>query len=265
MTRFPTLREAYQHVRPACVGLALRQGESAGAKFFCFGSGVCVDPSGIVVTAGHVINGYYKFTGRKPGDRTPPDFSILFTSRGAKGYNMAVAQPRVVWVADDVDVACIKISYLQQGWPFLRPEVLDVAEGDAVAAAGYPLRSFDLAHALPDLFSGIVSSLRAAHDPQSGWDVKDLVLDISVHPGNSGGPVFTEGTGQLIGIVSSQRLRSVDKADGIAGVLAQAAADNPPAPDTQVWTNITHCVPLTTIIRAIDTFRAQLVDLGVKD
>jgi S1-C subfamily serine protease len=96
------------------------------------------------------------------------------------------------------------------------------------------------------LFSGIVSHVDERYIEGTGWNKTNLVLDISVHPGNSGGPVFKSDTGEVIGIISNQRLRETavqnsDSSQGIAGI----------------WTNITNCVPWNQIKPLVEEMKEK--------
>ena len=104
---------------------------------------------------------------------------------------------------------------------------MEVEEGHPIAALGYPLRSTGNLFASPDLFSGIVSRIESVYFKDIGWRTKSLQLDLSIHPGNSGGPVFCSETGRLLGIVSAQRLRDLSLPAGdlmICGAFCAAAA-----------------------------------------
>lgn len=256
-----SLAETYAKVRPACVGIALQLENDTGMSFISFGSGACVDSSGIIVTAKHVVTSYYRDVKGEPPSRTAPsdpDFRIIFSRMAAMRYELAYAKPLAILLNEEYDVALIKIPMPNGGWPaFELPDVWEVREGDQVATAGYPLRSWADTNAFPELFSGIVSGVHCSYDAaKKGWIPQRLVLDMSIHPGNSGGPVFDVLTGQLVAIVESQKLRRAALLEAINVMNKNARQDVPDdeAP-VEVWTNISYCVPWTAIKPGIEEIK----------
>jgi S1-C subfamily serine protease len=210
-------------------------------QLISFGSGACVDPSGIVITARHVVEDYINKL---------PDFEIVFTKKGSKKYEAIAAKPISMVVSQDYDVAVLKLPEIEGGWPYLSfPKAWNTLEGDEVATIGFPLRSLNYPSTLPNLFSGIVSKIDEIYTDETGWNQTNLVLDISVHPGNSGGPVFKSHNGEVIGIISNQRLRdlAIQKIDEAQEVPFVAG----------VWTNITNCVPWTQIKPLVDEMKKK--------
>lgn len=246
------LSETYKRVRPACVAIAL--GKELGDKidFISFGSGACVDRSGIVVTAKHVVTGYYehikgeKITTEKA--LSDPDFFVIFSWMEAKAYKVIYVNPQKIMFSAESDVAIMKIPEIQGGLPCIAiPDSWQTLEGDEVATSGYPLRGWHNKSIIPNLFSGIVSQIQCQYIEDKGWKVDQLILDMSIHPGNSGGPVFDKQTGSLIGIVSSQSLRPLNLSESINVVLAGASEFS-----ARTWTNIVQCVPWTSFANGID-------------
>lgn len=231
------LSETYKRVRPAVVSFAIRQ----ESHFMSFGSGVCIDPSGIIVTAKHVITGYYEYVNKDI--HAKPEFEVCFTERLTDGQGTLSVDPKALVMDLKSDIAVIKIFDKEGGWPYvpINSEIkLDI--GEYIATAGYPLRGDGNFSMLPDLFMGIVSNIQEHYEEGIGMLVDNLILDISIHPGNSGGPVFNINNGELLGIVSSQRLRNFS----ITEQLAQIS--NNENLNVNVWTNIVNCVPIVNAV-----------------
>ena len=138
-----------------------------------FGSGVLVDPSGVIVTNLHVVEG---------------DVSAKVTLANGDIYD----DVRVVAVDARRDIIVIKIA----GFQLPTVELGDsdtVAVGEAVYAIGSP-RGFALT-----ISDGIISGKR----PSPG-DEGSQVLQITaaISPGSSGGGLF-DGDGRLVGVTTS--------------------------------------------------------------
>jgi len=138
------------------------------------GSGVIIDPSGLALTANHVVTGAAALKVWIGGDRN-------------KTYNA-----RVVAASECSDIAVIQIA--ASDLPFLDwyPDAPSV--GLDVYAAGFPLGDPEYT-----LNRGIVSKAKA--DGESSWSSVDSVIehDALINPGNSGGPLVTKD-GLLVGI-----------------------------------------------------------------
>lgn len=233
------LTNTYKRVRPTIVSFAKMIGSDDNHKLISFGSGACVDPSGIIITAKHVVEEYVN---------KQPDFEIVFTKKGRNQLEAIRVTPIAMVMAQEYDVAVLKIPEVEQGWPYISfPKAWNTLEGEEIATSGFPLRDIHDSSAIPNLFSGIVSQVEEKYQDGKGWDQINLTLDISVHPGNSGGPVFKANSGEVIGIISNQRLRNLP-------IIS-------PSGDEQkiggIWTNITGSVPWTQIKPLVDEMREK--------
>jgi S1-C subfamily serine protease len=243
------LAETYERVRPACVAIALVEEEGNEVRFLTFGSGACVDRTGIVVTAKHVVEGYYQQVAGVelvPGEIPGPRFQVVFGRTGAERHEILHASVNGVLCDAERDIALLRIPPLPRGWPSIElpGPGSRIREGQPIATAGFPLRSWSYQNMLPHLFSGVVSQVHISfQDGKARLDQLDV--DVCIHPGHSGGPVFDAETGELLGIVSSQRLRDLDVVE-LLKVQASGESDDPLG-TAHVWTNITQCVPSTTI------------------
>ena len=93
-----SLADIYEKIRPAVVAIAIWD----EPHYRIFGSGFCVDPEGIIVTARHVITAYYEIRLKaslpKIGavgkiDIKEPDFNIVFFRKESSSWGPACALP----------------------------------------------------------------------------------------------------------------------------------------------------------------------------
>jgi S1-C subfamily serine protease len=166
------------------------------------GSGVVVDSSGLVLTAKHVVADAELIAVKIPGDDK-------------------VYAARTVYMDPQRDVAFLVLSGHPSQFLHLPDHVRPLHAGEHVNASGYPL---DANQSTPALSSGQVSRRT---------DEGLYQLDMSVNPGNSGGPV-TDDHGDLIGIVvqgadPSKGAQGFALAEPLAAILAAQAAVSPAA------------------------------------
>ncbi len=139
------------------------------------GSGVIIDPNGIVVTNTHVVKG-----------------------RGETEIRVALSDKRefdakVVTLDEKTDIAILKIEGANEKFPVLEFEDSDSLEvGDLVLAIGNP---FGVGQTVT---SGIVSALARSEVGQSDQQVF-IQTDAAINPGNSGG-ALVDMSGRLVGI-----------------------------------------------------------------
>lgn len=148
------------------------------------GSGVIVDPRGVIVTAAHVVEGAHHVAVRLPGATD-------------------VLPARVVHRNTDLDFALLLVL-AEAPFPAVvplpqTPQTLAVRQ--TIDAIGYPL---DASREHPQSTRGIVSAATEAGQ---------LQLAISVNPGNSGGPLVDESE-RLVGIVVARG----DPGRGVQGI-----------------------------------------------
>ena len=149
------------------------------------GTGVVVDPRGVIITAKHVVEGAYHIAVRLPGDGP-------------------VLPAVVVYVDQDLDFAILLVGIPDRLPNFIKlPESAPaLAVRQTVDAVGYPL---DADRRRPQSSRGIISGV---------LDDGHLQLDISVNPGNSGGPLLGAGGTELVGIVVARG----DPSRGVQGI-----------------------------------------------
>lgn len=154
------------------------------------GSGVLVDQAGLVLTAAHVVKDARVLAVQFPGMTGP-----------------VVA--RVVYADDEHDIALIQVPPQSRETPKLCSADMALHTRQEVFAVGYPL---DSTREDPQSSRGIISARLTSGDFQ---------LDISVNPGNSGGPIITNGD-EVCGIVVARAEANSGRAAGIAVAVPAA-------------------------------------------
>lgn len=246
-------REVFKAVKPAVVSIYYTERATRGRySMFGFGSGVCVDSSGIVVTARHVLDEETDLF--KEPKNFNSNIKIAFPQfRLGDGILQVLNAPVEYWgPVEGYDLAMIKLGRHEGGYPFapLPPSRIDIAPGDDVASAGYPLRGDQERNQDPNFSAGIISRL----DPEfvrekNVWTLHNIVVDMTLQPGNSGGPLFND-KGEVIGIVSAHRTSNLvydhERLDEDAIEFLN---------EITVWTNLAHCVPFNKFKDLLDEFK----------
>jgi S1-C subfamily serine protease len=182
------------------------------------GSGFCVHPAGIVLTANHVFQSFikdrhYRSVLERVGEGvhvpTPIEvFGVLFYG-GAEGSEvfMHEAVPEEVGVVNDFDIAIFKLRKhpaFPDGFPKLEvADYADLHEMMEVATCGYPFGDF-LWNQVGSVTSSFTKGTMSAILPAPGIAREHLSgfqLDLLSAPGNSGGPIFCPATGKVFGVL----------------------------------------------------------------
>lgn len=190
------------------------------------GSGVLVDRAGLVLTAAHVVKDARALAVQFPGMKSPVVAKVVHTD-------------------DEHDIALIQVPPQTSETPKLCSADAVLHTRQEVFAVGYPL---DSTRDDPQSSKGIISARLANGDFQ---------LDISVNPGNSGGPIITGGD-EVCGIVVARAETDSGRAAGIAiavpastirGQLEQLAtsglADLVTTPEQQTLANLVAAMSAT--------------------
>ena len=148
-----------------------RRGEREGRGSTSLGSGFVIDPSGIVVTNNHVIDG-------------DNDIEVIFTD-GAK------LKAKVVGVDAKVDIAVLRVNPPKPLAAVKFGDSDKIRVGDWVLAVGNP---FALGGSVT---AGIISA--KGRNIDSGPYDNFLQTDAAINKGNSGGPLF-DMAGEVIGV-----------------------------------------------------------------
>jgi Do/DeqQ family serine protease len=146
------------------------------------GSGVIVDPEGLVVTNAHVIEGADEIT-------------VVLNDRREFDAEVKLFDP-------ETDLAVLQIRKPGQRLPFLQYRDADTLKvGDLVLAIGNP---FGVGQTVT---SGIVSGLARSRVTDRGGPQSFIQTDAAINPGNSGGALVTLD-GRLAGINTAIFTRS---------------------------------------------------------
>ncbi|HKJ63641.1 MAG TPA: trypsin-like peptidase domain-containing protein, partial [Hyphomicrobiales bacterium] len=149
-----------------------QEGRGGAQRASSLGSGFVIDPSGLIVTNYHVIEGADEIT-------------AIFTD----GTKMKVVE--VVGRDQKTDLALLKVK-TKKSLPFVKfGNSDDMRVGDWVMAIGNP---FGLGGTVT---VGVISATR--RDIRSGAYDEFLQTDAAINRGNSGGPLFNMD-GQVIGV-----------------------------------------------------------------
>ena len=212
-------RDISDSIKKATVAVMTRRGNSGpGHPFKIIGSGFCVHPDGIVITANHVFQTFVKDQHHKSvlaqvgeGVMVPIPmtvFGLLFYggAEGSKVY-MHEVTPAEVGVVNDFDIAVFKLRAhpaFPSGFPILDvADYADLHEMMPVATCGDPFGDFlwnQTGSVTSSFTTGMMSSILPApgiaREHLSGFQ-----LDLLSAPGNSGGPIFDSATGKVFGVL----------------------------------------------------------------
>ncbi|MEK7415339.1 MAG: trypsin-like peptidase domain-containing protein [Planctomycetota bacterium] len=191
-----------------CLGCCLSADDSTAAKhamtcyvFVAGGSGVVVDPSGLILTNHHVVDGEDHLVVR---------------------WHDGVSAPARVLGLDPVGDLALLLAPRPDGTTpaALLGNASDLVPGAPVFAIGNPFGLGDLDD-VPTLTRGVLSTGRLVR----GDYADTLQLDAPVNPGNSGGPLFSL-SGRLLGINGQIRSRTgfrINSGIGLAIACTQIA------------------------------------------
>ncbi len=190
-TRRTEIVEVVEKVSPAVVNIAaqqtVRRNRSVFDDFFfgqdprpakSLGSGVIIDPRGILVTNDHVISGASK---------------IIATTRDGRELECDV-----IGSDADNDLAVLKARGAVSNLPTLKVgSSADLMIGETVVAIGNP---FGLSNTVT---AGVLSALGRSVPGENQRVYNDFIqIDAPINPGNSGGPVVNI-QGEMIGVATA--------------------------------------------------------------
>jgi S1-C subfamily serine protease len=201
------LPSAIERIKPSILAVGFYK-ETQSPRFGFRGTGFVVGDGTLLVTNAHVV---------ERGDKTTDDGTVVVLSREDGGQGR-IRRAKVIELDRAHDLALLRFD----GSP-LPPLHLgkagSVREGQSVAFLGFPLGGV-LGFA-PVTHRGIVSSITTVALPSpSARQLDDrtisriregsfemLQLDATAYPGNSGGPLFDEETGEIVGVVNMVTLK----------------------------------------------------------
>lgn len=212
------LPDTIDKIRPSVVAVGLYQPSGSPRQQFR-GTGFVVGNGHLVVTNHHVLPTKL--------DEKKKEQLAVFSGRGRKAR---LHQARILASDPKHDLA---VLYISVPLPALAlSEKTKLREGTEIAFTGFPigmaLGLYPVTHrgivsaispmAQPQLNSRVLSAkmIRNMRDP---YDV--LQLDATAYPGNSGSPVYSQATGQVVGVINSVLVRgnkeaAIEKPSGIS-------------------------------------------------
>ena len=201
------LPSVIERIKPSVLAVGYYK-ETQNPRFGFRGTGFVAGGGNLVVTNAHVI---------ERNDGTADDGSLAVLARDGSGQ-ARMRRAEVVELDKAHDLAVLRF----EGSPLPALELAkagSVREGQSVAFVGFPLGGV-LGFA-PVTHRGVVSSITTVALPSpSARQLDDrtinrlregtfdmLQLDATAYPGNSGGPLFDEESGEIVGVVNMVTLK----------------------------------------------------------
>jgi S1-C subfamily serine protease len=213
-------------VKKATVAIAYLNAQGSDQPFTIIGTGFCINPSGIVVTCRHVLEGFMakpiaQQIAEASGPSTPDALlpvssgqtvrphAVFYDTDRSSEHIIAIPVPmQNASAKTDKDLAALQLlrhTTFQDGYPFLGIEdYQELREGDEIGLCGFPLGNylFDQLGTVTSSFTkGILSSIipgpNASIELLGGFQ-----LNITATNGNSGGPVFSLASGRVFGVLT---------------------------------------------------------------
>jgi S1-C subfamily serine protease len=186
-------------IKPAVVAISGQVGDGP-SDLEVIGSGFNVDPKGLVLTCRHVVE---PVPGAKPGKL---QVQFIFTAGGRVGRLDVPVGWAMVPGSDD-DIAAIRLMPISRDLPALQiGDGSRVFEGTRVGLCGFPLGLAleSNARSSSSTFQiGIVGSI-VPYPTAPPARRRMYRLDIPVNVGNSGGPVFLQEDGTVVGVLAER-------------------------------------------------------------
>lgn len=229
-----SLPETIDLVRPSIVQFSVRNPQTGDSQ--TFGSGFIIDEAGHVATAAHVVEDANQMVQRGFEVTLGLAYPNLDNGNLTMVNNFYHLRATVLEMDTDHDVALLKmdpnpfenppISLIQIGdepgiVPLYKKCSIAAArprDGESIAVSGYPLNSVTLVTTAGYLASAWETQVSDVSDGSRLRDSLDVYLaDISVNPGNSGGPVYRVADGTVIGVCTAYRFAPLLYADKKGG------------------------------------------------
>ena len=182
-------------------------------------SGVVIDPSGIILTNDHVVQGARTLT-------------VYFND----GRHRKPVRATVIGTAVQHDLAVIRVP-IGDLVPVPLGRSATLRLGDSVLAIGFPLGLSGGPTVTEGIVSGLDRTLHAEGGPQL---VGLLQTDAAINPGNSGG-ALVDSTGRLVGIntIAETSAQNIGFAIAIDGARAVIDEIRHKPGDKQPWIGVT--------------------------
>lgn len=215
-----------ERVKKATVAVAYLNTADLDEPFTILGSGFCIDPSGIVITCRHVVEAFMSKTIAQqiaeapasknrnglrtvsPGNVVTPHAVFYDTDRSSEHIFAIPAQTRNLSAKTDKDLAALLLlphTSFHKGYPFVEIEEFgNISEGDEIGVCGFPLGNYlfkQLGTVTSSFTRGILSSIIPGPNVKLEY-LDGFQLNVTATNGNSGGPVFSLGTGKVFGVLT---------------------------------------------------------------
>ncbi len=210
----------YRHVVCSVIRQRALQG-GTGAKALGTGFFVARD---IFITCDHVMN--------DPNDphQQGDSYALVANLSGGSGkihllQNLQIGQE--ISLFPNLDLAVLRIPNTPQDQPYASLEYGEVYEGQGIGVVGYPLPVLQVVNGNL-LFNSLI--YRAARGSVTGryiandgalQNVPYIEVNFLFVPGNSGGPVFSEKTGRVLGFVRAYQATKIRETVATATLIAQ--------------------------------------------
>ena len=148
------------------------------------GAGFFVSCDGYIITAEHVVEG------------------ASYAGIIMKNNPNNLIEAEIVAVNPQFDIAILKIDVIAS--PVKIGNYTSLRVGRKISFIGYPLNDTIQLQVVPISNQGVISSIYALPRKSEGNVAPTFMIDASVNPGNSGGPVFFADTGEVVGVVSQK-------------------------------------------------------------
>jgi S1-C subfamily serine protease len=228
------LADAIECIRPSIVQIAVLPGAAAhGTQLNVLGTGFWVSENGLVMTARQVTEDAQRVMASLPGSRlmvgqgipriTDPEFTI----RGSFNY----LGSKVIEEDPRHDIALIQVvqnPFATEQRPFIKALAPDadvypllglatlstseVRDGEQIGVSGYPLAEPALVTTSGVIASALEVNIQQAQTlgAPAGYTMPNIadsyLADVTVNPGNSGGPVYRISDGGVIGVCVAFRI-----------------------------------------------------------
>jgi hypothetical protein len=226
-------------IEPSVFALAkIIEVEGEKIQFHPFCSGICVDPSGIFISAKQRLG---KNEEAKPLKEI--DFYIVKIWIDNKNmYNAIYFKPSIILASLEFDIAAMKIPFKKgQNFAYIKmPSEWNLTEGEEVRCFAFASTSGRRLEVHPNMFIGCIHRINFSLVNES-YICNEIILNISSHEDISGGPVFNLNS-ELIAIVSTLNPNNIS---------------NNPTNNLHSKTNLIRCVPYTIFNEMIDQVKTS--------
>jgi len=210
----------FDRVKSASVAIA-KVDKSDPTVFEIVGSGVCIDPKGIILTCEHVISAFMSIsipdqTRELPKSEHPQrieapsllvPYAIFYRVDSSSRLLAYICRVDQILASTKQDIGLLRVlphDGLPEGYPFLEVEdYAEIHEGLEIGTCGFPLGNF-LKHQIGAVTSSFTFGRISTISPYEGVSrevVRVFQLDLTATHGNSGGPVFNQSNQKVIGVL----------------------------------------------------------------